>query len=116
MGFPSRRKAAPATTEDVGELNIVPYLDIMMNLIMFMLLSMTGLSAFGVVNAAVPRFLPVDSRPAAAPAPEPSALKLSVLVTARGFYVAGEGGSCPESEEVSRPSPPKPAEFSTTRC
>jgi biopolymer transport protein ExbD len=30
-----------------GELNVVPYLDILMNLILFMLLSMTGLATLG---------------------------------------------------------------------
>jgi biopolymer transport protein ExbD len=41
--------------EDVehGELNIVPYLDILMNLIIFVLLSMSGLAAFGAVNVSV---------------------------------------------------------------
>mgnify|MGYP006783017883 CR=1 FL=1 len=34
--------------EHTGELNIVPYLDVVVNLVMFMLLSMTGLIALGV--------------------------------------------------------------------
>ena len=41
----SRRKLKPREEEEMGELNIVPYLDILMNLIIFMLLSMTGLAA-----------------------------------------------------------------------
>jgi len=43
----SRRKLHPREADEVGELNIVPYLDIMMNLIMFMLLTMTALSRSG---------------------------------------------------------------------
>ncbi len=41
--------------EEVGELNIVPYLDIVVNLVMFMLLSMTGLIALGVLNVSAPK-------------------------------------------------------------
>jgi biopolymer transport protein ExbD len=37
--------------EHDGELNILPYLDVLMNLIIFMLLSMTGLASYGVINA-----------------------------------------------------------------
>ena len=44
--FYSKRKLRIRGHEEGGELNIVPYLDILMNLIMFMLLSITGLAAF----------------------------------------------------------------------
>lgn len=36
---------------ETGELTLVPYLDILMNLILFMILSMTGLGAMKVINA-----------------------------------------------------------------
>jgi hypothetical protein len=52
----SKRKLRPKEEEETGELNIVPYLDIMMNLIMFMLLSMTGLAAFGILNVNAPSY------------------------------------------------------------
>ena len=48
-----RRRVHPH--EHTGELNIVPYLDIVVNLVMFMLLSMTGLIALGVVNVSAPK-------------------------------------------------------------
>ena len=41
--------------EEVGELNIVPYLDVVVNLVMFMLLSMTGLITLGVLNVSAPK-------------------------------------------------------------
>ena len=40
--------------EHQGELNIIPYLDIMVNLVMFMLMSMTGFVTFQMINTAAP--------------------------------------------------------------
>lgn len=53
--FSSKRKLRPKDEAEVGELNAVPYLDILMNLILFMLLSISGLATFGVVNASTAR-------------------------------------------------------------
>jgi biopolymer transport protein TolR len=78
----SKRKLRPKEEDNAGELNIVPYLDIMMNLIMFMLLSMTGLASFGV--AAVPD-QPENKKQ----------LMLTVLISDKGFFVAGTGGVLP---------------------
>ncbi len=75
--------------EHAGELNIVPYLDVVVNLVMFVLLSMTGLVALGVVNVSAPR-LGADAA-AAAPADAPKLL-LTVAIAKTGFYVAGAGG------------------------
>ena len=76
--------------EHAGELNIVPYLDIVSNLVIFMLLSMTGLLALGVVNVSSPR---IGADPAAqAQAPDQPRLLLTVAVSKKGFYVAGAGG------------------------
>jgi biopolymer transport protein ExbD len=75
--------------EHAGELNIVPYLDVVVNLVMFMLLSMTGLIALGVVNVSAPKIGGEAS--AAAPADQPKLL-LTVAIAKTGFYVAGAGG------------------------
>jgi biopolymer transport protein ExbD len=75
--------------EHTGELNIVPYLDVVVNLVMFMLLSMTGLVSLGVLNVSAPR-LAGEAAPAAAEA-QPKLL-LTVAVGRQGFYVAGAGG------------------------
>ena len=88
----SKRKLRPKEYEGVGELNIVPYLDIMMNLIMFMLLSMTGLISFGVLNVSAPKYsqgAPVAVNPGEENNPK---LLLSVLVSDKGFFIAGMGG------------------------
>jgi len=73
--------------EHAGELNIVPYLDVVVNLVMFVLLSMTGLIALGVVNVSAPRI----GGEAAAAAEQPKLL-LTVAIAKTGFYVAGAGG------------------------
>ena len=54
--FYSKRKLRIRGHQEGGELNIVPYLDILMNLIMFMLLSITGLAAFGILNVNAPNY------------------------------------------------------------
>ena len=85
----SKRKLRPAEEGEGTELNIIPYLDILMNLIIFMLLSMTGLAAFGILNVNAPNY----GGPSAGlndPANEPKLL-LSVLVSKKGFFVAGAG-------------------------
>ena len=85
----SRRKTRVRELEDVGELNIVPYLDIMMNLIMFMLLSMTGLAAFGILNVNAPSY----GGPSAGVGEntEQPKLLLSVLISKKGYFIAGAG-------------------------
>ncbi len=76
--------------EHAGELNIVPYLDVVVNLVMFMLLSMTGLIALGVVNVSAPK-LGGEAAGASAPAEQPKLL-LTVAIGKAGFYLAGAGG------------------------
>jgi len=89
----SKRKLRPKEPEEMGELNIVPYLDIMMNLIMFMLLSMTGLISFGVLNVSSPKFAdPNQVKAASNEDPNKPKLLLTVLVSEKGFFIAGEGG------------------------
>ncbi len=76
--------------EHTGELNIVPYLDVVVNLVMFMLLSMTGLITLGVLNVSAPR-IGGEGSVAAAQEAGPRLL-LTVAVGKQGFYVAGAGG------------------------
>jgi len=89
----SKRKLRPTEEEaGTGELNIVPYLDIMMNLIIFMMLSMTGLVAFGVLNVAAPKYGPPAGATASGTDPDKPKLLLTVLISEKGFFVAGSGG------------------------
>lgn len=47
----TNRKLRAEVEAETGELTLVPYLDILMNLILFMILSMSGLGAMKVINA-----------------------------------------------------------------
>jgi biopolymer transport protein ExbD len=76
--------------EHTGELNIVPYLDVVVNLVMFMLLSMTGLITLGVLNVSAPK-LGGDAAAAGAADAQPKLL-LTVAIGRQGFYVAGANG------------------------
>ncbi len=76
--------------EETGELNIVPYLDVVVNLVMFMLLSMTGLVTLGVLNVSAPK-IGGDATAAAAAEGAPRLL-LTVAIGKQGFFVAGAGG------------------------
>jgi biopolymer transport protein ExbD len=86
-----RRKAHPH--EHQGELNIVPYLDIMVNLVMFMLMSMTGFVSFQMINVNVPGNAAASA--VDTPPPPGEKLNLTVLVSSKGFYIAGSGGVLP---------------------
>lgn len=47
----TNRKLRAEVEPETGELTLVPYLDILMNLILFMILSMSGLGVMKVINA-----------------------------------------------------------------
>ena len=99
--FYSKRKLRIRDREGGGELNIVPYLDILMNLIMFMLLSITGLSAFGILNVSAPNY-GGPSTQITEDGDKPKLL-LTVLISKKGFYVAATGGVL--GQQQSQPNP-----------
>lgn len=82
----SRRKLKPRDPEETGELNLVPYLDILMNLIIFMLMSITGLAAFGVLNVSAPAYGSTAAGAAGSQQEEP--FHLSIQIGREGFYVS----------------------------
>jgi biopolymer transport protein ExbD len=86
----SRRKLKPREDEETGELNIVPYLDILMNLILFMLLSINGLAAFGIVNVSAPGYGAPSTTVAPEANPEQPRLVLSVLISKKGHFINSE--------------------------
>lgn len=97
MAFFSRRKLRPMADEVGGELNIVPYLDILMNLIIFMLLSMTGLATFGMLNVNAPTY----GGGGGGNAEEKPPLTLTVAIAKTGFFIAATGGVLPGQTEPS---------------
>lgn len=88
----SKRKLRPKEEEEMGELNIVPYLDILMNLIIFMLLSMTGLATFGILNVNAPNYGAAAG--GGSDSDKPSLL-LTVGIAKTGYFVAATGAVLP---------------------
>lgn len=85
----SRRKLKVREEEEAGELNIVPYLDILMNLIIFMLLSITGLATFGILNVNAPAY-GAPSAGVTQEGADEQKLTLSVLISKKGHFVSSE--------------------------
>ena len=109
LGAFSRRKLQPNEEVETGELNIVPYLDILMNLIIFMLLSMAGLATFGMINVNAPTF---DDRGGRVETSAKPSLTLTVAVARSGFFIAATGGVLPGQLEPSSPTIPRNADGS----
>ncbi len=91
----SRRKIKPKEEAESGELNIIPYLDILMNLIIFMLLSMAGLATFGMLNVNAPTY----GGAAVGNENEKPPLTLTVSVAKTGFFIGATGGVLPGQTE-----------------
>ncbi|HEY0714997.1 MAG TPA: biopolymer transporter ExbD [Polyangia bacterium] len=87
------REHAEEAEEENGELNLVPYLDIVTNIIIFLLASVAVNVEFGNVNVT----LPTISRGggAAAEEIEKNPLNLSVLAGTSGFTIGASGGILP---------------------
>lgn len=75
-------------SEAGGELNIVPFLDIVVNIIMCLLL----MTAYIVVASELDARLPITSRGGRAGANPEATLNLSVTIAENGIIVAGSGG------------------------
>lgn len=101
------RLIVEAGGEDEGELNIVPYLDIMINLIMFMLVAQTTVVALGMIDVTAPTYASLADGSGGPPpeqAPNPRRLqRLTVGVARDGFYIAAVGGVLPGETEASAP-------------
>lgn len=93
----SKRKLKPKEEEEAGELNIVPYLDILMNLIIFMLLSMSGLATFGILNVSAPSY---GGGGGGGNPDEKPPLLLTVAIAKNGYYIAATGGVLPGIEQT----------------
>lgn len=79
----------PDPSEIMGELNIVPFLDIVVNIIIFLLATTQAVLAVAEIEANLPKL----GRPrVGAVTEETSTLNLSVIVTGEGVSVGAEGG------------------------
>ena len=76
-------------SEMAGELNIIPFLDIVVNLIMFLLVTTTTVLAVAQIEAQLPQYRGgVGSRSTESA----NALNLNVTITQNGIIVTGSGG------------------------
>ena len=80
--------------EETGEINLVPYMDIVTNIIIFLLASVVNQVALGNVNVTVPT-LASGGGASSDDTPEKKPLNLTVSVGASGFTVAASGGVLP---------------------
>ncbi|MCB0307891.1 MAG: biopolymer transporter ExbD [Bacteroidetes bacterium] len=87
--------------EGSHELNLVPYMDIMVNLVLFMLYNITSFLSFTVLNASIPQLTP-DAGQAAAQVQKKSLL-LMVRVTDGGFTVDPSVQGGPQLKRVQIP-------------
>ena len=81
--------------EEAGELNLVPYMDIVTNIIIFLLASVVNQVALGNVNVTVPTISQGGGASADDTPPPKPPLNLTVSVGATGFTVAASGGVLP---------------------
>jgi biopolymer transport protein ExbD len=82
--------------EEAGELNLVPYMDIVTNIIIFLLASVVNQVSLANINVTVPSISSgssADQNPDEPP-PKPP-LNLTVSVGASGFTIAAAGGVLP---------------------
>ncbi|MEK6606139.1 MAG: biopolymer transporter ExbD [Myxococcota bacterium] len=89
-----RRKIdeAEEDAEIGGEINLVPFLDIVINVIMFLLATMVAVLPMGNINVASPKYNSGGGGGEDQPPPEKPPLNLNVTVSGTGFIIAGSGG------------------------
>lgn len=98
------KRSARHVEEQTGELNLVPYMDIVVNLILFLILTTTGLTSFGVINVSAPQ---IGSGDPSTEQPTEQPLNLTVGISGRGFFVSGSGGNLPTTGSSDQPTIPK---------
>jgi biopolymer transport protein TolR len=92
-------EAVEESEHEGGELNLVPYLDIITNTVIFLLATTASVVALANINVTAPRYAP-PSEVASDTPPEPqkAELNLTVTVSYTGFIIAGSGAVLPGSD------------------
>ena len=80
--------------EEAGELNLVPYMDIVTNIIIFLLASVVNQVSLANINASLPS-ISAGGGAGDSEQPEKPPLNLTVSVGSSGFTVAASGGVLP---------------------
>src|SRR5262245_52031708 len=81
--------------EEATELNLVPYMDIVTNIIIFPLASVVNQVALGNINVSSPTIQQGGGASTEEPPPEKPPLNLTITVGASGYLVAGSGNVLP---------------------
>jgi len=81
--------------EEAGELNLVPYMDIVTNIIIFLLASVVNQVALGNINVSSPTIQAGGGAGENEPPPEKPPLNLTITVGATGYIVGASGGVLP---------------------
>jgi len=82
--------------EHMAEIELVPYLDVMMNLVIFMLVTIASFMPLGILTINPPQ--KVSEEEAAANPPPPS-IKFTVAVSVDGTFMAGPAADAPKKIE-----------------
>ena len=77
--------------EEAGELNLVPYMDIVTNIIIFLLASVVNQVALGNINVSSPTIQAGGGAGSDEPPPEKPPLNLTITVGASGYIVGASG-------------------------
>src|SRR5690242_15655034 len=90
-----------------GELNLVPFLDIVTNVIMFLMMTTTFAAALADINVAAPT-VSHSADPGSQPEQNKQDLNLTVSVSEKGFTIAASGAVLYENDVVGKlPTIPK---------
>lgn len=93
-----RRKRKLVEEEETGELNIVPYLDILVNLIMFLLVTQATLVSLGLIDVTAPSYSVAGPGQANPDDSQGKNLRLTIGIAQTGFFIAAKGGVLPGEE------------------
>lgn len=85
------REQAEEMAEEGGELNLVPYLDIVTNVIMFLLATITFAAALGDINVSSPTTASQAQLQQQPPQEPKNDLNLTVSISDKGFTIAASG-------------------------
>lgn len=89
-------------SELAGELNIIPFLDIVVNLIMFLLATSEAVLLMSQIESDLPKIARGRSK---SPEKVETPLNLNIMVTENGVLVSGSGGKLAQGCEGIEPGP-----------
>lgn len=89
-------QAVEEAEHEGGEINLVPYLDIITNTVIFLLATTVSVVALANINVTAPRYAPPSAGAASEESdPDRPDLNLTITVSYGGFIIAGSGAVLP---------------------